>query len=412
MSVERVIFHVDMDAFFVSVEEIFDPTLKGKPVVVGGLAHERGVVAAASYEVRKFGVHSAMPLRHAYRLCPQAVFIPGHPDRYRSYSRQVRAVLDDFSPQVKMASIDEAYLDMTGSKRLLGPPLNVANSLHETIKEKIRLPCSIGIGTSRLVAKIASDMAKPNGILSVLPGAEDRFLAPLDVARIPGVGKVSQENLCKYGIHKIGQLTRLQEEHLRSIWGKAGVSLVAKSRGLDVDMWSSPGMSVPDKPKSISHETTFRDDTTKQDLIDATLVKLVQLVGRRLRGYGLHGRTIQLKLRYADFKTITRARTLIRSTQLDTVILASIRELFSQNWNEDKAIRLLGVQIGSLETTSGQLDWIDDPRDRKWKQALEATDAVRNRFGESSIGLASAMKNAHQERVHENTVDVPERKLE
>lgn len=405
---ERVIFHVDMDAFFVSVEELLDPSLKGKPVIVGGRANERGVVSAASYAVRKFGVHSAMSLKRAYRLCPQAVFISGHPDLYRAYSHRIRGVLGNFSPQVKMASIDEAYLDMTGSKRLLGAPAAAANSLHEVIFEETNLPCSIGIGTSRLMAKIGSAMAKPNGILQILPGAEAAFLAPLDVGKIPGVGKVARENLRNRGIHKIGQLAQVKEKYLESVWGKTGAALAGKAKGLDAGTWSTQGPGVVrNKPKSVSHETTFLDDTRDRELLDATLAKLVQLVCRRLREYSLHGRTVQLKLRYADFRTITRAKTLAQPTQLDGVILEPIRELFARNWNKNKAVRLLGVHIGSLETVSGQLNWLDASRSRKWRRVFEAADAVRDRFGELSIGLAGAMKHGRQERAHENPAGIP-----
>ena len=407
MNSERIIFHVDMDAFFVSVEELFDPSLKGKPVVVGGRSHERGVVSAASYEVRKFGVHSAMPLRQAYRLCPQAIFIPGSPDRYREYSHRVREVMGDFSPQVEMASIDEAYLDMTGSTRLLGAPVAAANRLHEAIRKTTKLPCSIGIGTSRLVAKIGSGMAKPNGVLWVLPGAEAGFLAPLDVAKIPGVGNVAQKSLRESGIRKIGELAQMEPRYLESVWGKAGIALAGKAKGLDAGAWFAPGVGARDEPKSVSHETTFREDTKDRDLLDATLAKLVQLVGRRLREYGLHGRTVQLKLRYRDFRTITRAHTLPQPTQLDSVLLETIRELFDSNWDRRRAVRLLGVHVGSLENVAGQLNWVDAPRNRKWERILEAADAVRDRFGESSIGLAAAMRHGRQERVHENPAGMP-----
>src|SRR6201996_6087819 len=199
-SLPRTVFHVDMDAFFVSVEELFDPSLKGKPVVVGGQRHERGVVSAASYEARKFGVHSAMPLRTAAKLCPQAIFVDGHPDRYRECSEKAHKVLTSFSPQVEMASIDEAYLDMTGTERLHGPPLLSAHKLHQQMKERTGLNCSIGIGSSRLMAKISSDKAKPNGVLYVLQGQEQSFLAPLDVGKIPGVGKVTKTRLNQIGI--------------------------------------------------------------------------------------------------------------------------------------------------------------------------------------------------------------------
>jgi DNA polymerase-4 len=229
----KTFFHVDMDAFFVSVEELFDPSLKGKAVVVGGRPNERGVVSAASYEARKFGVHSAMPLRTAYKLCPQALFVDGHPERYRDYSHRVFEVLNRFSPQVEMASIDEAYIDMTGTDRLHGPPLRAAHLLHEAVRHETRLNCSIGIATSRLVAKISSDQAKPNGVLWVMPGQEARFLAPLDVRKVPGVGKVTEKNLHALGIHKVGDLARFDDAFLESRFGKWGLALAGKARGLD-----------------------------------------------------------------------------------------------------------------------------------------------------------------------------------
>jgi DNA polymerase-4 len=221
----RTYFHLDMDAFFVSVEELFDPSLKGKPVVVGGRSNERGVVSAASYAARKFGVHSAMPLRTAYSLCPQAIFVEGHPDRYRDCSQKVFDVLNAFSPLVEMASIDEAYLDMTGTERLYGPPLRAGHLLHERVRAATRLNCSIGIATSRLVAKITSDQAKPNGVMWVIPGQEAAYLAPLDVRKVPGVGKVTEKNLHAVGIRKVGDLAQLDEAFLEQRFGKWGLAL-------------------------------------------------------------------------------------------------------------------------------------------------------------------------------------------
>src|SRR4029079_16032066 len=210
-SFPRTIFHVDMDAFFVSVEDLFDPSLKGKPVFVGGQRDERGVVSAASYAARKFGVHSAMPLRTAAKLCPQAIFVDGHPDRYRDCSQKVHQVLESFSPQVEMVSIDEAYLDMTGTERLHGPPLLAADKLHQKMKDRTQLNCSIGIGTSRLVAKVCSGKAKPHGVLYAMPGQEPAFLAPLGIREIPGVGKVTEQKLHELGILTVGDMAKLDE---------------------------------------------------------------------------------------------------------------------------------------------------------------------------------------------------------
>src|SRR5262245_5155028 len=246
-----------MDAFFVSVEELYDPSLKGKPVVVGGKSNERGVVSAASYAARKFGVHSAMPLRTAYKLCPQAIFVDGHPDRYRDYSRRVHDVLTAFSPLVEMASVDEAYVDITGTERLYGPPLGAAHILHERMKATTQLNCSIGISASRMVAKVSSDQAKPNGILWVFPGLESQFLAPLDVRKVPGVGKVTEKNLHAYGIRKVGDLARLDEKFLEERFGKWGMALAGKSRGLDAGGWFDTEICADEGPKSISHEHTF-----------------------------------------------------------------------------------------------------------------------------------------------------------
>ena len=229
----RTILHVDMDAFFVSVEELFDPSLIGKAVVVGGPRDARGVVSAASYEARKFGVHSAMPLRTAAKLCPHAIFLEGHRERYTECSRQVEQVLRSFSPKVEMASIDEAYLDITGTDRLHGPPFKAAHRLHELIKQRTKLNCSIGIATSRLVAKVTSDQAKRNGILWVQPGAEADFLAPLEVRRIPGVGKVTEQNLADIGIRRVGDLARLDEAFLRERFGQWGLALAGKAKGED-----------------------------------------------------------------------------------------------------------------------------------------------------------------------------------
>ena len=398
-----------MDAFFVSVEELFDPSLKGKPVVVGGHPNERGVVSAASYAARKFGVHSAMPLRRASSLCPQAVFLPGRPDRYREYSHKVHAVLGKFSPKIEMASIDEAYLDMGGLRRLFGPPLEAAHKIHEAIREATQLPCSIGAGTSRLVAKICSALAKPNGVLFVVPGNEATFLAPLEVGKIPGVGKVARKSLHGRGIQTIGQLAKLNPSFLQSNWGKTGLALGGKAKGHDAGAWLEGAIGTRDEPKSISHETTFGEDTSNIELIHATLAKLVQLVARRLREHRLYGRTVQLKLRYSDFSTITRAHSLQESTQLDTVILETVRELFKRNWKRGRPVRLLGVHVGSLDSEEGQMNWVDAPRKQKWSQALAAADALRDRFGESAVGLAGAMKHGRQERVHENPAGLPGR---
>jgi DNA polymerase-4 len=399
-----------MDAFFVSVEELFDPSLKGKAVVVGGRPNERGVVSAASYAARKFGVHSAMPLRTAYKLCPQAIFVDGHPERYRDYSHQVYDVLNAFSPLVEMASIDEAYLDMTGTERLYGPPLRAAHLLHQRMKAETGLNCSIGIAASRLVAKVSSDQAKPNGVLWVIPGQEAAFLAPLDVRKVPGVGKVTEKQLNALGIRKVGDLARLDEAFLEQRFGKWGLALAGKSRGLDAGGWFDTEIGADGGPKSISHEHTFSEDTADLAQIESTLARLCEMVGRRLREHRLRARTIQLKLRYSDFSTFTRAHSTARATDLDTELFEEIRELFRRHWKTGAAVRLLGVHVSSWFEGDEQLDLIGEEKHQKWSQALAAADRLRDKFGESAVSLAAGLRGSFRERTHENPASLPGKK--
>jgi DNA polymerase-4 len=406
-SLLKTIFHVDMDAFFVSVEELYDPSLRGKAVVVGGQRHERGVVSAASYEARKFGVHSAMPLRTAAKHCPHAIFVDGHPERYRECSEKVYEVLTSFSPQVEMASIDEAYLDMTGTARLHGPPLQAAHTLHGRMKDKTLLNCSVGIGSSRLIAKVSSAQAKPNGVLWIVPGEEARFLAPLDVREIPGVGKVMESNLHALGIKKVGDLVRLEETELEERFGKWGMALAGKARGEDAGGWFDNAVGADTEAKSISHEHTYNEDIVDAAQLESTLMRLCEMVGRRLREGKFHARTIQLKLRYEDFTTITRAHTLPEPTQLDTEIFEQVRLLFYKNRKQGVPIRLLGVQASSFTTEADQMSLLEGGRQQRWRDAFSAVDRLRDKFGESSITLAAGMKGSFRERTHENPAGLP-----
>src|SRR5271156_2134533 len=403
----RTIFHVDMDAFFVSVEELYDPSLKGKAVVVGGQRDERGVVSAASYEARKFGVHSAMPLRTAAKHCPHAIFVNGHPERYRECSGKVYKVLGAFTPQVEMASIDEAYLDMSGTERLHGPPLKAAHALHQKMKTETRLNCSVGIGSSRLIAKVSSAQAKPNGVLWIVPGEESKFLAPLDVREIPGVGKVMESHLHALGIKKVGDLARLEESELEERFGKWGLALAGKARGEDAGGWFDSEVGADTAAKSTSHEHTYNEDTADASQLEATLMRLSEMVGRRLRGAKLHARTIQLKLRYKDFTTITRAHSLPEPTQLDGEIFEQIRTLFRKNWKRGAEVRLLGVQVSSFEAQNEQINLLEGGRQQRWKDALAAADRLRDKFGESSVSLAAGMRGSFRERTHENPAGLP-----
>lgn len=406
----RTIFHLDMDAFFVSVEELFEPSLRGKAVVVGGQRYERGVVSAASYEARKFGVHSAMPLRTAAKLCPHAIFVNGHPARYREYSEKVHRALQNFSPQIEMVSIDEAYLDMTGTERLHGPALRAAHALHQAIHAGTGLNCSIGIAASRLVAKVCSDQAKPNGVLWVLPGNEARFLAPLAIRKIPGVGKVTEQNLQALGIRTVGDLAQFDERFLEERFGKWGLALAGKAQGMDAGGWFDSEIGADEDPKSISHEHTFDVDTANPQQLEATLLRLAEMVGRRLREAGLYARTVQLKLRHADFTTITRAHTLPCSTQLDTELFEEARKLFRENWKPGQLIRLLGVHASSFAHDEGQLDLLEGDKQRRWRQALSAADHLRDKYGETAVELGGGLNARFRERVHENPAGLPGKK--
>ncbi len=404
---QRLICHLDMDAFFVSVEELFDPLLKGKAVVVGGQKDQRGVVAAASYAARKYGVHSAMPLRTAGQLCPHAIFVEGHPERYRDYSKKVFNVLNRFSPLVEMASIDEAYLDLTGTERLHGPAMCAAHSLHEAIREETKLRCSLGLSSSRLVAKISSDQAKPNGVLYILPGQEARFLAPLDVRKVPGVGKKTEAALHSIGIRRVGDLASLDEGFLASRFGKWGLALAGKARGEDAGGWFDSEIGANEDPKSISHEHTFNEDTSVRDQLETTLLKLSEMVAKRLREHRLYSRTIQLKLRFEDFSTITRAESLDHVTQLDREVAGAVIGLFRKAWDGKTPVRLLGVHAGSLQDSEGQMSLLEEPRTARLRDAFRSVDHIRNRFGAASISLAKTLGAGIRERVHENPYDLP-----
>lgn len=404
---QRIICHVDMDAFFVSVEEIFNPSLIGKPVVVGGKANQRGVVSAASYAARKFGVHSAMPLRTAARLCPQAIFVEGHMSRYVEFSRKIFDILQKFSPQVEMASIDEAYIDLSGTERLFGPPLRTAHMLHEAIRAETKLRCSLGVAPSRMVAKVSSDQAKPNGVLYIVPGQEASFLAPLEVRKIPGVGKKTEAALHRLGIRRVGDLAALEEHFLASHFGRWGLALAGKAKGEDAGAWFDSEVGAGEQPKSISHEHTFSVDVAEGGQLETTLLKLSEMVSRRLREQSLYARTVQLKLRYQDFSTITRACTLDHATQLDREVSTAVIGLFRQAWDRRTPIRLLGVHGGSLQTVEGQMNLLEEAKTAKLRDAFRSVDHIRGKFGEGVITLAKTMHAGIRERVQENPANLP-----
>ncbi len=380
------ILHVDMDAFFVSVELLERPELRGKPVVVGGRPDQRGVVSAASYEARKYGIHSAMPLRTAGRLCPHAVFLDGHHEKYGVWSDRVATILARFSPIVEMVSIDEAYLDLSGTERLHGPPLAAADKLLRTIRQTTALPCSAGLATTRLVAKVASDQAKPRGLVWVAPGREARFLAPLPVRKIPGIGEVTERALRAMGIETVEQIAAVPQEKLEMIFGQWGTALYRKARGGD-----SYEFVIDAEPKSISHNHTFGEDTEDSNALGAMLSHLSQKACKRLREAGLATRTLTLTIRYAGFETHTRSKTLGEPTRLDGDIFGVFQELFSVHRDPRRKVRLLGVSLSGLTHGKAQLDLLEAERRARLEKLTSAADRLRDRFGFNKVQFGGSL---------------------
>ncbi len=387
------VLHVDMDAFFVSVELLTRPELLGLPVIVGGRSDQRGVVTSASYEARKFGVHSAMPLRTAARLCPQAVFLDNRHDLYAQWSDRVVAILAKYSPVVELASIDEAYVNLRGTERLHGPALAASHKLLKQITATTGLPCSGGLGSTRLVAKVASEQAKPRGLVWVPVGSEEIFLAPLSVRRIPGIGKVTEAALNQLGIATVAQLQTQSLSRLESEFGRWGTALYRKARGAD-----SFEFLFDAEPKSISHNQTFGEDTNDRAQLESTLSYLCQKATKRLRDAALHARTITLTLRFADFKTITRSHTLAEPSDLDAVILKGLRLLFASAWDGERPLRLIGAALSSFSSGSSQLDLLDPGRREKLEVLARAADDLRDRFGFTKLQFGGSL--THKRRRH------------
>jgi DNA polymerase-4 len=381
----RTILHVDLDAFFAAVEQRDRPELRGKPVIVGGGGpNQRGVVSTASYEARKFGVHSAMPLRTAGRLCPQGIFLPVDGAKYLSVSRDVTAVLRRFTPLVEPISIDEAFLDVTGSRRLFGDGESIARQIKAAVHDEVGLTISVGVARTKLVAKIASDLRKPDGLVVVPPGDEATFLEPLPISRLWGVGAKSAAVLAEYGVKTIGDLAALPPDLLIRRFGKHGASLVDRARGLDADP-----VGGRDPAKSIGHEHTFDVDTSDREVIERTLLGMAEGVAGRLRDSHVRASTVTVKIRDSSFRTITRQRTLPEATDLTEPIFRTALDL-ARPEVRGLRIRLLGVTASGLgEREQLSLFAADDPRRRR---VVEAEDLVRHRFGERAITRARLVR--------------------
>ena len=383
----RRIMHIDLDAFFVSVEQVANPKLKGKPVVVGGRPQGRGVVAAASYEARAFGLHSGMPLVTASRLCPQAIFIQGSFPSYRDASQKFMAILADFSPFLEPMGLDEAYLDATGFESIHGSAKQMAAKIKQRVKAELGINASIGIAGGKVVAKVASELSKPDGLLEVAAGKERSFLAPLPIARLPGIGKKTEQELKGLGINNLGKLSITPLSVLKSHFGASGEMLQRFARGID-----QREVEPPAAAKSISRETTFGKDTKDRSLLKATLRYLGERVGADLRGKGKRARCVTLKLRYADFSTITRRQTLPQSTDRDQIIFDTGARLLGRALaGEKQPVRLVGTGVAELVEAGGQLDMLDSSA-RRQEQLNKVIDRIRKKYGFSAIQTGRTLK--------------------
>ncbi|MFC1995952.1 DNA polymerase IV [Chloroflexota bacterium] len=377
---KRTIIHIDLDSFFVSVEQVLNPELKGKPVVVGGKPDRRGVVATASYEARAFGLHSAMPLITAAQLCPEAVFIEGNFTRYREFSRNFMSILIDFSPFIEPAGIDEAYLDVTGFESIHGSIRQMAATIKERIQSELGLSSSIGIASCKVVAKVASDLSKPNGLIEVATGEELDFLAPLPIDKLPGVGKQTLKGMKDLGIHTIGALSLTPSTIIKSRFGTAGETMRRFANGIDDSKVLPPG-----EAKSISRETTFGEDTHDRVFLQATLWEQSEKVGADLRKKGKQARCVTLKVRYADFSTITRNHTLRNNVGTDQAIFETgVRLLETVLKMEIQAVRLIGIGVSHLVEQSQQAT-LFTPSGRKLEELNKTIDRIRDRYGFGSI---------------------------
>lgn len=385
---ERRILHIDMDAFFASVEQARDPALRGKPLIIGGAAGDtRGVVSTASYEARRYGIHSAMPLVQARRLCPHGIFMRGSFARYQAASEQVRTILETVSPWVECASIDEAYLDVSGSQGLFGGDDGIGRYIKSRIRESLGLPCTVAIAPNKLVAKVACGEAKPDGYLRVAAGDEASFLRPLPIRKLPGVGPRTGEMLEGLGVTTVGHLASLPREMLLRTFGPWGHTLQRAACGI-----SNAGVETEGTPKSISRETTFEQDILDWEHVRRTMTYLAERALYALRENGMETKCVTLKVRYADFDTHTFAQTLREPSAVDRDVLEALDGLIPKAQARRARIRLIGVALTALTYNQHQLYLFGREGAEKWARALEGVDHIRARHGFESIRSARSME--------------------
>jgi len=385
-SIDRWIAHVDMDAFYASIEVRDDPSLRGKPVVVGGAADHRGVVSAASYEARAYGIHSAMPMARAQRFCPSLVRLPVHMEKYAAVSKRVMDILSGFSPLIEPLSLDEAFLDLSGTERIFGRPETVGGRIKEEIRSATELIASVGIAPRKFVAKIASDLRKPDGLVIVGQDEVEEFLSPLPIGRLWGVGPKTLMRLQDLGVGTIGDLRNLPQETLTRRFGVAGEHLLHLACGRDrrrvIPEWEA---------KSYSHEETFASDRNDRDFLEAVLCDQSSRVARRLRRAGVAGRVVTIKLRYGDFTTITRRRKIPQATSLTEPIHEEARRLFDANWR-GRPIRLLGIGVSEIEVPECEPSLFPVPERESRRRALaETIDRLQEKYGSGKIVRAPVL---------------------
>ncbi|GAB3616869.1 DNA polymerase IV [Okibacterium endophyticum] len=378
------ILHIDMDAFFASVELLDYPELRGKPVIIGH-AVGRSVVTSATYEARRYGVSAAMPVAKAMRLCPQATVLPPHHDRYRDYSSRVMRIFAEATPLVEALSIDEAFLDVSGARRLLGAPSEIGHMLRRRVHEETGLTCSVGAASTKFVAKLASGMAKPNGLLVVPHSQTLEFLRPLPIRALWGVGGRTEESLKRLALHTVGDVADTPLDVLRKVVGNAaGTKLHELSHGVDPRR-----VVTATHEKSVGHEVTFHTDIADAERLRRELLRLADQVAGRLRAAGLSGRTVAIKVRYSDFSTVSRSRTLPEATNVGRRLYDEAVSLLRELGDERRPVRLIGVRAEQLtDATESESLW--DP-DEEWREAETTIDRLRERYGRSAVGPASLL---------------------